>query len=98
MYTKLRVQLKIPFQQDEMARPLDRTVQVKRGTRQVAIATPCFFINYVLEAQKKCEMSCILSGLNISLVSYTDDIFNISKTTEKISKTLQKLKTQYLKS
>ena len=78
MYAKLRVRLKIFLKQDEVARSLDRTIPVKGGVRQCAIASPCYFNNYILEAQDQCEMSCILSGLNISLVTYADDIFNTS--------------------
>ena len=81
MYAKLRVRLKIPLKQNEMARQLDRTIPVKRGARQGA---PCYFSNNFPETQDRCEMSCVLSGLNISLVTYDDDIFNISRTLDKI--------------
>ena len=43
-------------------------------------------------------MSCVLSGHNISLVTYADDIFNLSRTLDKIPETFQKLQTEYLKS
>jgi len=39
-----------------------------------------------------------LSGLNIFLVTYADDIFNISQTLDNISETFQKLLAEYLKS
>jgi hypothetical protein len=94
----LRVQPKIPLEKDEMAKPQDRTVPVKKGARQGAIASPCYFNNYVLEAQDQCQMSCVLSGHNISLVIYADDIFNLSRTLDKIPQAFQKLQTEYLKS
>ena len=75
VYAKLGFRLKTPLKQDEKARPLDRTIPVKTGARQGAIASPCYFNNYVLKAQDQCEMSCILSDLNIALVSYADDMF-----------------------
>ena len=73
--------------QDELARPLDRTILVEKGARQGAIASPCYFNNCVLKAQDQCEMSCVFSGLNISLVTYA----------AKISLTLAELWTKSLK-
>ena len=81
---------------NEMARPLDRTIPVKRGARQGAIASPCYFNNYVLKTQDQCEMSSGSSGLNISLVTYANDIFNISRTSDIISETFYKLQSEYL--
>jgi hypothetical protein len=43
-------------------------------------------------------MSCVLCGLNISFITCADDIFNISRTLDKISETFQKLLAEYLKS
>ena len=51
MYAKLQTCLKISVKQDETAKPLDRTIPVKRGPRHGVIASPCYFNNYVLEAQ-----------------------------------------------
>ena len=44
------------------------------------------------EAQDQYEKSCIFPGLNISLVTYTDEMFNISRIFDKISETFQKLR------
>ena len=81
-----------------MARTLDRAIPLKREARQGTITSPYCFNNYVLEAQDQCEMSCVLSSLNISLVICADDILNISRTLDKISDTFQKLQAEYLKS
>ena len=43
MYAKLRVRLKIPLKQNEMARLLDRTIPFKGGARQGAIALTLLF-------------------------------------------------------
>ena len=43
-------------------------------------------------------MFCILFGLNIFLVTYGDDIFNISRTWDKISETFPKLQVEHLES
>jgi len=43
-------------------------------------------------------MSCALSGINISLITYADDICSLSRTLDKICETFQKLQTEYLKS
>ena len=45
MYTKLRVQRKIPLEKDELANPQDRTVPVLERASQGAIASPCYFNN-----------------------------------------------------
>ena len=81
-----------------MARPLGRTIPVKREVRRGAIASSCYFNNYVLEAQDQYEMSWVLSGLNISLVACADDIFNNIRTMGKIYETSYKLQAEYLKS
>ena len=43
-------------------------------------------------------MSCVHSGLNIFLVTYADDIFNISQTLDKNFWNFSNLQAEYLKS
>ena len=62
MYAQLRVCFRISLNQGEMARSRDRTIPVKKGAKQGAVASPCYFNSNILKAQDQCKMSCILSG------------------------------------
>jgi len=76
MYAKLRIRLKIPLKEDETARTLYRIIQVNTEAKQGKIASPCYFNSYILKTQDQFGMSCILSGLNISLITYAGHFYH----------------------
>ena len=74
-----------------MARPLDRTVPVKKGAGEGAIASPTYFLKYILKVTDQCQNFCVLSDLNIFLVTYADILTSATlwATFQKLSKKCQ---------
>ena len=75
MYNHLAVVIRLP---DGTITCL--VIPVRRGVRQSALTSPVAFNNCILNAQSSAVPSCILKGIDVSLIAYADDIFNPSRT------------------
>lgn len=93
MYKKLRVQVKVPSPNGPIVLP--KAIPVRKGIRQGAISSPRLYNNSVLEAQKLVQMSCIFRGLDVTLLNYADDIFNLSRCLSRIEENFQILDDAY---
>ena len=71
---------------------------IKTGTRQEAIISRTLFNNSVLDAQAKCLPSCIIGGIDVSLICYADDILNLKRSIQRIHQNFKILKDEYSKS
>ena len=92
MYNHLAVVIKLP----------DGTITrfvipVRRGVRQGALTSPVAFNNCILNAQSSAVPSCILKGIDVSLIAYADDIFNPSRTVQSFERNFAILSKEYAK-
>ena len=53
---------------------------ILKGVRQGGLTSPSLFNNSVLNAQKSFNFSCIHHGFNLSLITFADDVLNLSCT------------------
>ena len=51
---------------------------VKKGVRQGAITPPTAFNNSIVKPQSNALTTCILLGIDISLIGYVDGVFSLS--------------------
>ena len=73
------------------------TIPVRRGVRQGALTSPIVFNNCILDAQSQAVSSCILEGIDVSLIAYADDVFNPSRTVLAFEKNFSILSREYSK-
>lgn len=93
MYSNLRVRIKCPGWDCDMLLEID--IPVKKGIRQGAVNSPDLFNNSVIEVQHEAPTTCILCGIDVSLIGYADDILNISRTLNGIKSCFSALKVEY---
>ena len=53
---------------------------ILKGVRQGGLTSPSLFNNSVLNAQNSVKFSCIHRGFNLSLITFADDVLNLSRT------------------
>jgi len=68
---------------------------VIKGFRQGGLTSPGLINNSVIPAQSSIESTCIYRGLDVSLLTYADDILNLSRTFSGCENTSLKLKLEY---
>jgi hypothetical protein len=89
MYVHLKAELSIPAAIDAGHIPLidsanessprgNPILPVKKGVRQGAITSPTAFNNSIVKPQSNVLTTCILLGIDISLVGYVDGVFSLS--------------------
>ena len=74
---------------------VESDIPVKKGIRQGAVNSPDLFNNSVIEGQYKTPTTCILYGIDVSLISYADDILNICRTLQGIKSCFSALTDEY---
>jgi hypothetical protein len=84
-------------ERNSVPNPNDMLILVFKGVCQGAISSPCPFNNSVINVEDASPTSCIHNFLDVSIISYADDIFNISHTPLKISQVFKVLQSVYLK-
>ena len=73
MCNNLRAQIKIPSNPVESA-----VVPVRKGVRQCSVVSPSLYNNSVLPAQDRVAMSCVSKGIDVSLMTYADDLLDLN--------------------
>ena len=76
MYANLKAELKLSHQHPDHKIKNNPVVPVKKGARQGAITSPTAFNNTIIRGQERCKTTCVLRCIDVSLISYADDIFN----------------------
>ena len=92
MYNHLAVVIKLPDGTITLF-----VIPVCRGVRQGAVTSPVAFNNCILNAQSSAVPSCILKGIDVSLIAYADDIFNPSRTVQSFERNFAILSKEYAK-
>ena len=73
MYCRLKARIKI------VNRITSVVVPVKKGARQGSLLSPSLYNNSVLNAQACVNISFISKNINVSLLTYADDLLNLSR-------------------
>ena len=71
MYCRLKVRIKIGNLITSMVVP------VKKGVRQGSLLSPNLYNNSILNAQACVNVSCISKNINVSLLTYADDLKSV---------------------
>jgi len=87
MYSSFRVRINCPNVNCDVLVESDRPV--KKGIRQEVVNLPDLFNNSVIESHYKAPTTCILYGIDVSLISYADDMLNIIRSLQGIKKFFQ---------
>ena len=72
-------------------------IPVRRGVRQGTLTSPVTFNSCILNAQSSAVPSCIVTGIDVSLIAYADDIFNPSRTVPSFERNFAILSKEYAK-
>ena len=75
VYQNLKAELKLPTTLDLTSNPV---LPVKKGVRLCALTSPTAFNNSTVKPQSKSNLTYILRGIDLSLISYADDVLNLS--------------------
>lgn len=78
MYENLQAQIKVVSPEKNISE-IYPTVPVRKGARQGAPTSAPAFNNSVLPAQENYQITCVLDGIDLSLLCYADDILNMSR-------------------
>ena len=70
---------------------------VRRGVRQSALIFPIAFSNCILDAQFQAVSSCILKGIDLSLIAYANNVFNHSRMVLEFEKKISILSREFSK-
>ena len=81
MYNNLRAQIKISSSPAE-----SDVVPVRKGVRQGSVVSPTLYNNSVLPAQAQVATSCVSKGIDVSLMTYSDDLLNLNTSADRLSK------------
>ena len=92
MYNNLRAQIKIPSSPAESV-----VVPVRKGVRQGSVVSPTLYNNSVLPAQAQVATSCVSKGIDVSLITYADDLLNLNRSADRLSKNFDVLSRAYNK-
>ena len=92
MYNNLRAQIKIPSCPTESV-----VVPVRKGVRQGSVVSPTLYNNSVLPAQAQVATSCVSKGIDVSLMAYADDLLNLNRSADRLSKNFDVLSREYNK-
>ena len=93
MYSSLRVRIKRPNVNCDVL--VESDIPVKKGIRQGAVNSSDLFYNSVIDAQYKAPTTCILYGIDVSLISYVEDTLNISRALQGIKSCFSGLTDEY---
>ena len=75
MYQNLKDRLKLPT---TLNLTNNLVLAIKKGVRQGALTSPNAFNNSIVKLQSKSIMTYVLRGIDLSLISYADDVLNLS--------------------
>ena len=92
MYNNLRAQTKIPSCPTESV-----VVPVRKWVRQGSVVSPTLYNNSVLPAQAEVATSCVSKGIDVSLMAYADDLLNLNRSADRLSKNFDVLSREYNK-
>lgn len=69
--------------------------QIQKGVRQGALTSPVLFIHCVTRAQDKSNCTFIFKGVDLSLVTFVDDLLNLFYTFQGCFSTFELLQDEY---
>ena len=91
MYCRLKARIEIGN------RITSVVVPVKKGVRQGSLLSSSLYDNSVLNAQACVNVLCISKNINVSLLTYADDLLNLSRSIRGLQSNFSILRDEYRK-